>query len=219
MAEETYARFERLEKESQETRTQMAEMMELIRTLVKDKGPASGPNPQNEIAQADQRREDPIYPPGYTPPYAPNVHMAQVPLMQQVGGFPYAYAPPPTRVNEGGQNSGTNEVDPIMVSNLDDPREQEKLRGEASDQCENNEAQRKFELIEKRLKAMKGSDVYEIVDARTMSLVLDLVLPPKFKVPTFDKYDGTKCPSAHLYMYCRKMTGYTSNDKLLIHCF
>ena len=52
-----------------------------------------------------------------------------------------------------------------------------------------------------------------------MSLVPDLVLPPKFKVPIFDKYDGTKCPSAHLYMYCRKMTGYTNNDKLLIHCF
>ena len=117
--------------------------MELIRTLVRDKGSASGPNPQNETAQADQRREEPIYPPGYTPPYAPNVHMAQAPPMQQAGGFPYAYAPPPTRVNKGGQNSGTNEADPIMVPNLDDPREQEKLRGESSDQCENNEAQRK----------------------------------------------------------------------------
>ena len=52
-----------------------------------------------------------------------------------------------------------------------------------------------------------------------MSLVLDLILSPKFKVPTFDKYDGTKCPSAHLYMYCKKMTGHTSNDKLFIHCF
>ena len=66
--------------------------------------------------------------------------MAQAPPMQQAGGFPYAYAPPPTRVNEGGQNYGANEADPIMVPNLDDPREQEKLRGESSDQCENNEA-------------------------------------------------------------------------------
>ena len=66
---------------------------------------------------------------------------------------------------------------------------------------------------------MEGSDEYGMVDAYKMSLVPDLVLPPKFKVPTFDKYDGTKCPIAHLYMYCRKMTGHTSNDKLLIHCF
>ena len=66
---------------------------------------------------------------------------------------------------------------------------------------------------------MEGSDVYGMVDVYKMSLVPDLVLLPKFKVPTFEKYDGTKCPSADLYMYCRKMTGYTSNDKLLIHCF
>ena len=66
---------------------------------------------------------------------------------------------------------------------------------------------------------MEGSDVYGMVDAYKMSLVPDFLLPPKFKVPTFDKYDGTKCHSAHLYMYCIKMMGYTSNDKLLIHCF
>ena len=66
---------------------------------------------------------------------------------------------------------------------------------------------------------MEGSNVYGMVDVYKMSLVSDLVFPPKFKVSTFDKYDGTKCPSSHLYTYCRKMTGYTSNDKLLIHCF
>ena len=47
MTEERDARIEWLEKE----REQMAEMMELIRTLVKDKGSASVPNPQNETAQ------------------------------------------------------------------------------------------------------------------------------------------------------------------------
>ena len=81
MAEETDAQIERLERESQESQAQMTKMMELIRTLVRDKGPASAPNPQNEIAQTDQRREDVVYPPGYTPPYAPNVHMAQAPPM------------------------------------------------------------------------------------------------------------------------------------------
>ena len=106
MAEENDARIERLEKESQESQAQMSKMMELIRTLIKDKGQASGPNPQNEIAQTDQRKEEPVYPPGYTPPYAPNVHMAQAPPMQQAGGFLYGYAPPPTRTNELGQNLG-----------------------------------------------------------------------------------------------------------------
>ena len=87
------------------------------------------------------------------------------------------------------------------------------------EQSESNEAQQKLELIEERLRMVEGSDAYSLVDASKMSLVSDLVLPSKFKVPTFDKYDGTKCRSAHLYMYCRKMTGHTNNDKLLIHYF
>ena len=110
-------------------------------------------------------------------------------------------------------------ADPIAVSDLDDPKEQKKIRKESLEQSESNVAQRKMELIEERLMMIEGSDAYSLVDASKMSLVLDLVLPPKFKVPTFDKYDGTKCSSRHLYMYCRKMTGHTSNDKLLIHYF
>ena len=46
MAEENDVRIERLEKESQESQAQMMKMMKLIRTLIKDKGQASGPNPQ-----------------------------------------------------------------------------------------------------------------------------------------------------------------------------
>ena len=136
-----------------------------------------------------------------------------------MGGFPYGYPSPSTQTNEVGQNSGANMADPIAVPDLDDPKEQEKIRKESLEQSESNEAQRKLKLIEECLKAVEGSDVYGMVNAYKMSLVPDLVLPSKFKVPTFDKYNGTKCPSNHLYMYCRKMTGYTSNDKLLIHCF
>ena len=127
MTEESDAQIERLEKESQESRVQMAEMMELIRTLIKDKGQAPGPGTQNETAQTDQRREEPICPPGYTLPYAPNIHMAQAPPMQQAGGFPYVFAPPPMRVNEVRQNSGANMADPITVPDLDDPKEQERI--------------------------------------------------------------------------------------------
>ena len=110
-------------------------------------------------------------------------------------------------------------ADPIAVPDLDNPKEQEKIRKESLEQSESNEAQRKLELIEERLRMVEGSDAYNLVDASKMSLVPDLVLPPKFKVLIFEKYDGTKCPSVHLYMYCRKMIGHTSNDKLLIHCF
>ena len=63
------------------------------------------------------------------------------------------------------------------------------------EQSESNEAQWKLELIEECLRVVEGSDAYSLVDASKMSLVPDLVLSPKFKVPTFDKYDGTKCLS------------------------
>ena len=108
MIEESDARIERLEKESQESWVQMSKMMELIRTLIRDKGKVLGSGPQNETAQSDPRKEELGYLAKFTPSYAPNVHMAQVPPMQQVGGFPYSYAPPPTQVNEMKQSSGAN---------------------------------------------------------------------------------------------------------------
>ncbi|XP_019435942.1 PREDICTED: uncharacterized protein LOC109342407 [Lupinus angustifolius] len=52
-----------------------------------------------------------------------------------------------------------------------------------------------------------------------MCLVPDVVLPPKFKVPEFEKYNGTTCPKSHLHMYARKMSAYHGDDKLLIHYF
>ncbi|KAA3483834.1 gag/pol polyprotein [Gossypium australe] len=57
------------------------------------------------------------------------------------------------------------------------------------------------------------------MSAKKLSLVPGLVLPPKFKAPDFEKYDGTRCPKAHLTMFCQKMAGHKDEDKLLIHCF
>jgi len=49
--------------------------------------------------------------------------------------------------------------------------------------------------------------------------VPDIVIPPKFKVPDFDKYKGTTCPKNHLKMYTRKMMAYSKDEKLLMHFF
>ena len=57
------------------------------------------------------------------------------------------------------------------------------------------------------------------VDPRDLCLVLDLVMPPKFKTPTFEKYDETKCLENHLTTYCHKMVGHAQNEDLLIHVF
>ncbi|MBA0863594.1 hypothetical protein Goshw_023353 [Gossypium schwendimanii] len=69
------------------------------------------------------------------------------------------------------------------------------------------------------ISAMESSENYQGIDAKNLSLVLDLVLPHKFKMLEFEKYNGTSCPKAHVTMFCRRMTGYVNNDQLLIHCF
>ena len=69
------------------------------------------------------------------------------------------------------------------------------------------------------LKEIEGTDDLESVDPRELCLVPDVVIPPKFKMPKFEKYDGTKCPENHLATYCNKMAGHAHNEDLLIHLF
>ncbi|KAE8671537.1 hypothetical protein F3Y22_tig00111947pilonHSYRG00266 [Hibiscus syriacus] len=52
----------------------------------------------------------------------------------------------------------------------------------------------KIRMIEDRMKIVQGDYDYYGVDARELSLVPDLVLPPKFKAPEFEKFDGNSCP-------------------------
>ncbi|KAK5819194.1 hypothetical protein PVK06_024163 [Gossypium arboreum] len=73
--------------------------------------------------------------------------------------------------------------------------------------------------LEEKVQAMEGIDRHHGIDAKDLSLVPDLVLPYKFKMPEFKKYNGTSCPEAHITMFYRRMTWYVNNDQLLIHCF
>ena len=73
--------------------------------------------------------------------------------------------------------------------------------------------------MEERLHAIEGGGNYAFDDMAELCLVPDMVIPPKFKVPDFDKYKGTTCPKNHLKMYCRKMGVYAKDEKLLMHFF
>ena len=81
------------------------------------------------------------------------------------------------------------------------------------------EERRKLDLLKERLRAVEGFGDYPFVDMTDLCLVPDVVIPPKFKVPDFDKYKGTTCPLNHLKMYCRKMGAHSRDEKLLIHFF
>ncbi|XP_050875217.1 uncharacterized protein LOC127078839 [Lathyrus oleraceus] len=76
----------------------------------------------------------------------------------------------------------------------------------------------RFQVLEEKLKAIEGHDAFGL-NASDMCLVPGLIMPPKFKAPDFEKYKGDSCPKQHLVMFCRKMTSYAHNDKLMIHCF
>nr|UBX54598.1 hypothetical protein [Lupinus angustifolius] len=82
-----------------------------------------------------------------------------------------------------------------------------------------NAGAEKLNLIEERLKAIEGASFPDLKNAFEMCLVPDVVLPPKFKVPEFEKYNGTTCLKSHLHMYTWKMSAYHGDDKLLIYCF
>ena len=100
---------------------------------------------------------------GFTPPYAPNVHVAQAPPMQQAGGFSYGYAPPLTQVNEVGQNSGKNaesyRMDDLPLT-LESPRRVGyNFAGWSAD---NYFEKKVIDLLEENLKISKDNNLYII---------------------------------------------------------
>ena len=111
--------------------------------------------------------------------------------------------------------------DPILVHHSSGPQkghDELLTRGPFPVAGEDEEAKGKIRALEERVKAMEGSSEFGL-DALDMCLVSDIVLPPKFKVPTFEKYKGLTCPRNHLIMYCRKMGIAARDDKLLIFFF
>ena len=107
--------------------------------------------------------------------------------------------------------TGADPVDPLAIPDLDELAEKRKYL--------QDKALEKYELLKERMRAMEGINIPGSLDATKISLVSGLVISHKFKTPTFDKYDITNCPTTNLTMYCRKMSAYTDNDKLLIYYF
>ncbi|RDX67419.1 hypothetical protein CR513_53710, partial [Mucuna pruriens] len=85
-------------------------------------------------------------------------------------------------------------------------------------QGEDFQSARMLWLLEERLDALEGAKQSNF-DVASLCLVPNIVIPPKFKLPTFDKYGWTTCPKSHLTMYCKKMAPHAHDDALLIHFF
>ena len=57
------------------------------------------------------------------------------------------------------------------------------------------------------------------LDFGDLGLSTGVVIPHRFKAPTFVKYDGASCPKMHLRSYVRKIQPYTADRNLWIHFF
>ncbi|CAL1377712.1 unnamed protein product [Linum trigynum] len=94
-------------------------------------------------------------------------------------------------------------------------REEDKLEGAMDDTL----LKEKWEYLDERVRAIEGVESYGSTDATQLCLVPDVIIPHKFKMHEFEKYDCTTCPTNHLIMYCNKMANHVRDDKLMIHCF
>ena len=160
--------------------------MDMLTILVRGKEIAESSGPKEEPVQTSH--EDPTCLLGITP-------QMQCPAQpQSIEMYTYPYLPFPTVQTSGPTLVEPNPgVNPMMVPDLDDPKEKEKLK--------QVDTQGKYELLEERLKAVEGINMGG-VDASELSRVHGLIIPSKFKTPDFEKYNGTKCPATHLTMYC-----------------
>ncbi|XP_040931929.1 uncharacterized protein [Gossypium hirsutum] len=73
------------------------------------------------------------------------------------------------------------------VPDLDEVTEEENARMDSQKQLEE-----RCRWLEEKFKAMESANHHQGIDAKDLSLVPDLVFPPKFKIPDFEKYNGTR---------------------------
>src|ERR1044072_2495791 len=104
-----------------------------------------------------------------------------------------------------------------VKGNEEDQHEPEKGREERSDYSQYSDEDDKYKQLEDRLNVVENLKMSGL-NFDDLSLVPGVVIPPKFKVPTFakydGKYDGISCPKLHLKSYVQKINPHTDDRKL-----
>ena len=99
---------------------------------------------------------------------------------------------------KGNQEGDNTDHDPTVLEN----------------EKKNNERMNKMEEMIRRARKME-----EPMDYDSLSLFPNARLPPKFKMPTLNKFDGTGCLKSHLKMYIRAMQPLSSTEEVLAQMF
>ena len=76
----------------------------------------------------------------------------------------------------------------------------------------------KYKKLEDWLKVVEIQAIPGL-DFDDLGLISRVVIPHKFKIPVFAKYDGVSCPKLHLKSYVRKIQPHTVDKKLWDHFF
>ena len=77
-----------------------------------------------------------------------------------------------------------------------------------------NERMNKMEEMIRRACKME-----DLIDYDSLSHFPNVRLPPKFKMPTLDKFDRTGCPKSHLKIYMRAMQPLGAIEEVLAQMF
>ncbi|XP_022157707.1 uncharacterized protein LOC111024360 [Momordica charantia] len=217
MAEQYNKRNQELGQDFERLKEQMTKILDLLMAQ-KGKLVVEEPHASDVVRGLDDTS---LYAPGFTPQVHPHNGMTTIP------GQPifYTQTPPMVSFGEGAVQNQTfmvsEQVHPLVQQRKDinDLINNHELRnsGKVTEKAEKIASKGKLDFLEERLQAIEGADAFRSIDATQLCLMTDIVIPPKFKVLEFEKYDGTSCPRSHLIMYCKKMAAHVHEEKLLIH--
>ncbi|KAA3472715.1 CAP-Gly domain-containing linker protein 1-like [Gossypium australe] len=147
-------------------------------------GPDKGKSP---VTNPGDDNEEPPYPPGFTPTNTqtqPDAYPQRV-LVTIKSQYQADASTPMNFPTGSGSNPGDDPTNPV-VPDLDEVAEMEKVRVDLPKQLEEC-----CRWLEEKFKAMESAGYHCGINANDLSLVLDLVLPPKFKAPKFENLIGS----------------------------
>jgi hypothetical protein len=116
---------------------------------------------------------------------------------------------------EDDKDTGEAEPEGHSNTNATPPRPPTPPKPEGKD----SQLDSKIDSLEEKIRLIQGLNSFGNTDFSSMSWFPNMTVPPKFKAPEFEKYNGRGDPMIHLQMYCRKMAPYADNEPLLIQTF
>ena len=87
-------------------------------------------------------------------------------------------------------------------------------------EAQTKEAEKKIlQQFQAELKALENLDGYDQATMVSLPIFKEGTFPEKFKIPDFEKYNGTGCPKLHAILYIRRMGQYVKYDRFMVQTF